>query len=383
MADADADAAVDPSAADAIADLRRAHERLRDVEADLDAVDEGAARAAANAVRRADRLLDSYEDSATGTGDFQAYVEFQEEFASLVGGLDEDLPRRDAFEAALEVTEQRRLRERDFERAREALAPARALEDLLEDHADALDAYREARHAVERRLDAVDDRIADLERVRRLGEADLDAPVDRLREPVAAYNGAVREDFASFRSSASAREVIGFVESAAARPLVEVRRPPADLAEYVREYPAGEEPIPTLLEYADYSASKLDHYVEDPGALRARVATHRTYLTRLDAEPLTVAWPPPPGGVLRHRADELLSLLRQFAAEPTAARLREVRSLARREDYGRLREAAHARDELDERERERLADGAVADDLEAARRRREDLAAALEEFPER
>lgn len=367
---------------DPLAELDRTRERLREVESELDSVGERRATTVADAVRRADRLLDGYADSAVGTGDFEAYLEFQEQFATLVEGLDDDAARRDAFEAALDVVDQRRLNERDFERAREALAPARDLVDLLGRREEASETYRDARRAVEERLEALDERIADLERLQRLGEADIDAPVEELREPIDAYNEAVREDFRTFKAEASARAVIEFVESTAAYPLVDARQPPADIAAYVRQKPAGEEPVPTLLSYADYSASKLDHYVDDPGALRARIATHRTYLDRIDAEPLTVAWPPRPAAELRYRAAELLSLLNGFAADETAAKLREVRASTRRENYQRLRTAAEARAELDAAERERLASGDVAADLERIRERRVELADALESSPE-
>jgi hypothetical protein len=139
--------------------------------------------------------------------------------------------------------------------------------------------------------------------------------------------------------------------------------------------------VPTLLEYADYSASKLDHYVEDPGALRARVATHRTYLERLDADPFTLAWPPVPAAELRFRTRELRPLVATFAAEETVARLRDVRELPRTAEYDRLQTAATAIAELDETQRERVASGAVARDLEQARTYRSDIEEALESFP--
>ncbi|MFB6282045.1 MAG: hypothetical protein ABEH40_08500 [Haloferacaceae archaeon] len=334
--------------------------------------------AAADAYREATALLDRYEDAATGTGDFEAYVEFQDRFAGLVEGLADDLAAREAFEAAAEAVDRRRLSADDFAAAREALAPAAELLDLLERRDEAEERFRSARHEARETLDAVDERIEALERVAALGEADLGAPVERLRDPIEAYNGAVREGFEAFKSEASARELFAFLETTERYPLVDFRRPPADLREYVAAAPAGEEPVPTLLEYADYSASKLDHYVDDPGALRARVATHRTYLERLDADPLVVAWPPPEGEVLRMRGEELVAVVGRFADEATVERARRVRDLPRRTDYGRLRAAARARAELTDRQRERLREGRVAADLDRLRAARDDLRAALD-----
>jgi hypothetical protein len=334
--------------------------------------------AAADAYREAEGLLDRYEDTATGTGDFAAYVEFQDRFATLVEELDDDLPAREAFEAAAETVDQRRLSESDFAAAREALAPAAELRDLLDRREEATERFRRVRHEARETLDAVEERIEQLERVRTLGEADIDAPVERLREPITAYNEAVGEAFRAFAADASARDLFAFLETTERYPLVDFRCPPADLREYVATYDAGEEPVPTLLEYADYSASKLDHYVADPGALRARVATHRTYLERLDADPLTVAWPPPPGDVLRMRGEELVALVGRFADESIVERARRVRDLPRRTDYERLRAAAQAHDELSDEQRERLREGRVTDDLDRLREARETLRTAVE-----
>ena len=183
-----------------------------------------------------------------------------------------------------------------------------------------------------------------------MADADIAADVDRLREPVAAYNDAVREAFRSYYRSASARDMFGFIERADATPFVDIDLPPPDLRAYVDDHAAGEEPLPTLLEYADYSASKLDHYVDDAGALRTAVAVHKTYLDRIDAAPLTVEWPPAPGDELAYEIDELIPLVSRIADEETVATLRPIRELARSEEYERLRRAAVVRDALDEPE---------------------------------
>jgi hypothetical protein len=363
---------------DLVAELEAAREAHSEAETAVQDVGESRVEAVADAYDRATDLLDRYEGSATGTGDFQAYVTFQNAFVELVESLDDDLPGYEAFEEANEQLDKRRLSEGDFDRARETLESAREIGARLDRRDDARERVREAERAVERRIEELGDRIDDLERLTRLGDADLDAPVEKLRDPVEAYNEAVREAFEAFQTGASAREFFEFVAAADAYPLVEYRQPPSELYEYVFEHPAGEEPLPTLLEYADYSASKLDHYVDDPSALRTHVAVHRTYLERLDAEPLTVAWPPAPAATLRYRLREREALVHRFADEETVSRLRTLRALTREAAFADLREAAVAREELDERERERLANGAVDDDLAEARAARERLREALE-----
>lgn len=363
--------------------IREAHERRRRIESQITDHGEATVRQVADAYDRATRLLDQYEDTATGTGreNFKSYVEFQEAFLELTEGLADDLPHRDAFETANDGFDKRRLSESDFERARELLAPVADIAGLLDRRAEAKTALRDARSDARRRQSKLADRMEELEQLTALGDADLDAPVEELRAPITAYDEAVSEAFREYRRESSARDVLRFVRDTGQFPLVEYRQPPSDLWEYAQSYPAGEESIPQLLEYADYSQSKLDHYVENPTALRTRVGTHRTYLERLDGEPLTIGWPPPQAEHLRYRLVELVAVVGRFAPESVVADLRALRSLTDDSEwYARLRESALARSELGEAERERLAAGEVADELAACRDAHDRLADALAEY---
>lgn len=360
-------------------DLRAAAHEYRELGERI-ADHDGDVEAAAEAYRRFAGLLDSSEEEATGSG-FEAYVQFQEAVAGLVDELDNDVAAMNAFEAADDTLHQRRLSASDFEQAREDLRPARDCAELINARESAADKYARAVRAARDRLREVENEIERLERLRELGEADLDAPVERLREPIEAYDDGVSEAFQTFRREAPAREVFDLVEYAGSFPLVGWREPPARLAEYIRESDAGGEPVPTLLEYADYSGSKLRHYIDDPGALKRHVATNRTYLQNLDAEAITVGWPPPEPDRLRFLCREYASVVRRFADEATQARLREIRTLPDRDDYERLRRAAIAREELDPDQLNRIASGAVEADLKTAREERKELTTALEEFP--
>ncbi|SNZ17610.1 hypothetical protein SAMN06269185_3057 [Natronoarchaeum philippinense] len=371
-----------PRRFDAVDRLRSAHERLERLRSEVAEAGESDLEAVAEAHRSAHRLLERYVDDATGTGDFESYVEFRGEFATLVEDLPEDLPRREAFEDALDAVDKRRLSESDFADARAALARADDLVDLLENRDDARESYRQARIDATDRLDTIDERIDELDRLLELGEADLDAPVERLREPIEAYDEAVREAFREYRQSASAREVLSFVDRTRAFPLVDLPRPPEELLDFVRESPDGTEPIPTLLEYAGYSRSKLEHYADDADALKRAVATERTYLDRLDADSLTVGWPPPERGVLRWRAVELRKVVDRFADEDVIELLRAVRAATAEQEYERLRDAAVATHRLDADDRERLASGAVADERDDLRAERVAIETALDDLPE-
>mgnify|MGYP000333175041 CR=1 FL=1 len=371
-------------------DLDRARERVAEVgESDLQEV--------ADAYGKLTALFDRYEEEVTGDGDFQTFIEFQGRIAELTENLSEDLRNREVFEEVDDLLQQRRLTEGDWERVRAALEPVRADVERLEEREAAREAYGDARFAVDREIDDLAERIDDLERLERLGDADLDAPTGRLRDPIETYNDAVTDAFEDFRREASARELLRFLETTGAFPLVPFRSPPADLREFVESHEVGTEPIGQLLEYADYSRSKLDHYVAEPDALKRAVATQQTYLERLDAEPLTVDWPPAEAATLRFRARELTSVVARFADEtdpsvdgasegeaddrsPLVA-LRAVRALPRETDYERLRDSAQARAQLGADERERLASGAVSDELEACRTAKSRLEDALETHP--
>jgi len=356
-------------------DIERARERVAEVgEAELDALADG--------YEELTTLFDRYEEEVTGDGDFQTFIQFQGQIADLTERLDEDLRHYEVFEEVDDLLQQRRLTESDWERVRSTLAPVRADVERVEERESARERYADARFAVEREIDALAERIDDLERLERLGDADLDAPTERLREPIEAYNDAATDAFQSFLREASAREVVRFVDATEAFPLVPFRTPPSDLREFVTTREVGTEPVGQLLEYADYSRSKLDHYVDDPDALKRAVATQKTYLQRLDPDPLTVDWPPPAPRTLWFRTRELTSVVARFVDdESVLPSLREVRDLPRETEYERLRDSAQARERLGERQRERLASGAVSDDLDACRAARSRLEDALEAHP--
>ncbi|WP_232686525.1 DUF7118 family protein [Halobacterium zhouii] len=363
-----------------VADLKRARDARDDAEDAVADVGESRIRALRDALTELDRLLAQYEEDATGTGDFQSYLSFQDDLVAFVEELDDDLPEREAFESLLDLFKKRRLSDADFTEARNRLSDARDLVGRLDHLADTRKRYADARQAVEERADEHAAEVEHLERLRRLGNADLDAPVEDLRDPIEAYDEAVREAFEAFKSNASARCVLDLVATAESYPLVPFEPVPGDLREFVAGADdAGGEPIPQLLEYAEYSPSKLEHYVEEPRTLKRVVGGNRTYLDRLDADPLVVDWPPAPAAELQYRARELVAVVGRFADDSVLEWLHAVRAAARTNDYERLRTAAVADHELTDGEMERAASG-VEDDLEAAREAEAALRDALSEY---
>jgi len=368
-------------AGEAAATLRERYDEREARRAQVETVGRDRLETAADTYRLAHRVLDQYESDAVGTGDFGSYLEFEGRFAEVVD-VDDDAFAADAFAAADEAVDKRRLTERDFEAAREALEPAAEAVALLEDREDAATAYRLARNDAEDAQAALTDRIDELQSAAEMADADLSVDVDRIREPIRSYNDSIREAFASYYRSASARDVFDLLKRADATPFVDVDLPPADLKAYVDEHEAGTEPLPTLRSYAEYSNSKLEHYVEDVGALRTAVAVHQTYLDRIDAEPFTLAWPPAPGDELAYEIDELIPLVSRVADDETVAALRSIRDYTRNAEYDTLQRAATVRDALDPQTRELVATGVIDERLNAARETQSILEAVLEETAE-
>lgn len=367
----------DPSANELATELRAAREERTELGAKIETHGEQSVQAVADAVAEATHLLDRYADSATGTGDFEAYLEFQSQFAELVENLSERLPERDGFEEANEAVDQRTISESDFERARDALTDAAELGALLDRREAAADRVSDAERAVSKRLSAISRRLTELDELRRLGDADLSAPTGELTTPIERYNDAVRAAFDEYVHETPVRELLSFIETTRLYPLVSFEPPPDDILTYVETYTVGEEPLPTLLSYADYSRSKLEHYVEDPVAFETTVPVHRTYLDRIDADPLTVR-SPPPAAELRHLASELVSVVGRFADEETVVAARELRLLARRDDYDRLRNAVVAEAELTTPQRTALQSGELVAETERLEEDRELLQQVLE-----
>ncbi len=362
-------------------------DRLREARADLEAAEsaiEGIGEDRLDSLdetrERLVRLFSRREDEAVGTGReaFAAFASFKLELASIVDSLDDDLPEREAIERAASVFEKSRLTEGDFASAREELEPVDVRLSVLDEREAARNALRDARRAAAARIEELDERIDRLERLVPLDPDDLDAPIEEIRGPIESYDDEVSAAFSAFLAETSAREVVSFLRTTEQYPLVPFEPLPPDLVAYLEESDAGEEPLPTLLEYAEFSPTKLSHYVPDSDAFRRSVATNRTAIERLDSRPLEVGWPPPRSAELRWRIRELRPVVDRFGDEGLIVRLRRIASLAREERYERSRAAALARSGITDEERALVRSGEIETELAAARERRAALCEELE-----
>ncbi|NUE01356.1 hypothetical protein HUB97_02475 [Halorubraceae archaeon YAN] len=349
------------------------------VQAEIDEHGEERVVATADAYRRAIRLLDQYEETATGTGDFKSYLQFQSSFLDFVSELSEEIPAYEGFSNASDRMDKRRLSQKDFDYARDEVAPARTFVELLEQRSEAIDAYRTARSGAKTRLKELRSAEKEYARLTDLTDYNLDVPIDELKEPIEAYNNAVTDAFTQFKTNENARKLFNFIQATKSFPLVNFEQPPPELIEYIQTEDAGEKPLPKLLDLVDYSSSKLDHYVSDPGALRTNVAVHRTFLDRITAEPLTIEWPPAEANELQFRLKELSSVTRKLGDESLEGYLRTLRRLTNNPDFTTLRDAAAAKEELDDETLSRIVSGEIVDDYEAIVSAIESLELTLEE----
>ncbi len=328
-------------------------------------------------------VLDRFEEDVTDEGgDIETNIKFQSAIAEVVEEVSEDMLLAEVFDECDEMLQQRWFHESDIREVREQLEPVADLVSRLEKQDELLESYRKTRRDIRYRIRELDDHIADLERLSRLADADLDAPTERLHEPIETYNDAVTDAFNSFTREASAREVLDFLDTMTDYPLIRFEIPDEELFEYVTQYPPGEETIGTLLEYANYSESKLSHYVEEPNTLIRIVGRKQTYLDGLSGKPLTVSWPPPSAEELQYRCRELTAAVNRFAPD-VVEQLRAVEALPRETDYERIRDAAVVREDLTDEERKRIRTDDIETELSAARTERETLQHALEGYPDR
>ena len=171
-------------AGEAAGRLRERYDELRRIEARIADYGRDRVETAVDAYRRAHRALDRYEDDAVGSGDFGSYLQFRGEFGEAVDV--DDVPAADAFAAADEAVDKRRLSEGDFAAAREALAPAGELVELLEAYDDAVDEFRAARKDARDARRRLDSRLDELRDAAGIAHAHLNGAHDRLRGPVEA-----------------------------------------------------------------------------------------------------------------------------------------------------------------------------------------------------
>lgn len=363
-------------------ELEAAFQRVEETETRVEQFGQDALEELADAYERFVGLLDRYEDQVVGdAGDYETNIQFQGEIAELTSDISSDMLLYETFEECDEHLQQRYFNQHHFDHVREQLEPVGDMVQRLYDYEKALEEYRSLRRELDYEIRDLEKRIQELERLSRLGTADLEAPTERLRDPIETYNDAVADAFQEFQKEATARELIQFLAAMEDYPLVPFETPPTDLQQYLESEPPGTEQVSTLLEYAQYSTSKLEHYVDDPDRLKHVIGGRKTFLSGLDAQPLQIQWPPPSATELTYRCQELTAAVNRFAPK-VVEQLRTVEALPRETDYERLRTSVLAQEDLSQEERAEIQAGAVEEKLEEARQRLDELQDVYESFPD-
>ncbi|WP_410767307.1 hypothetical protein [Haloferax sp. DFSO60] len=373
-----------------IESLQAAARRLDETRTEVEDLGEEELHTVAEALQNVEQILNQYESRATDRDDLKGYIEFREAFSDTLDEIPADIRHNEAFIEANKILTTgltSSLSTGDFEQARKALEPVREDVRLLESWHAAQREYQSARHAVKQQKDEVDARIDELEEIVALGEADLDAPTDKLSQPIEAYNEAITTAYGQYLQETPAREVLSLLATAESYPLVELPTPPQRLESYLETADVGSEPVSRLVELASFSRSKLEHYVDDPQAFSAAVGPNRAFLSQLsdEASSLKISWPPDPARELKWRARELVSVTGRFTDESVVEQARTVYRLAstNEDEFNHLRETAVARERLTDEQRTRLKSGAVDNKLETLRAESRRLDESLEQYEPR
>lgn len=286
------------------------------------------------------RYIDRYREPATGHGDFESYIEFQSVLAEIEEQLDGGVYGERGFRDAIQRFESRTLREKHFRRAENDLQGVRETVEVLERVEEIEDELRSERGRLGKRRKELEREIDDLERgIREASEAP-DADASRLESLLDSYNEAVEREYESWLSSAAAREVVGHVYRASGMPLIEAEGVDRSTVEALEVSEVGDESVERLLELAEYSDSKLQHYVDDPTRFRSELPT--AWFRVADAEPYKLS-PDMQEGVVERLVPELVRVVSEFASERTIEVLREIGDLARCGRYSGMRRALMAR----------------------------------------
>jgi chromosome segregation ATPase len=231
--------------ADLVTEIERRGEELDAAQQRVEEYGEAELQELADAYGSWAEMLDRFQDQVTGDdGDIQTIVAFQSRIDEVMGEISADTLRYEIFEECDEYLQQKWFSDSDFEHVYDRLEPVGELVKLLEDRNEAREAYRETRKKLSFRYDELAAELDDLERLAALTDADLDAPTERIRDPIESYNDAVAEAFREFYREKSARTVVTFLEQMEWYPLVEFESPPPEITEYIRNYPPGTETVP-------------------------------------------------------------------------------------------------------------------------------------------
>jgi len=287
-------------------------------------------------------VTEEYREEATGHGNFEKYVEFENHVIAFENTVEEeDVHLQDDFEKSLERLDRRTLQDKHFRRALDDLDAVEELAEDYERYTELRDELRDELGSLERRKEELASRIDELEESVEKAREVEDVDVSELRDSVETYNDRVRRDFEEFVRDTSAVEVARLGEHVSNSSLLgDVPVEEGD-AERLDEY-VDDESVDRVLELADSSDAKLSHYLEDTEGFRDAVP--RLWFESPSAEPFVLSYEPE--GKAKYKTRELVPIVAEFADEETVEALRGVKRMAERGDYSRMRSALVDRREV-------------------------------------
>lgn len=316
-------------------------DEYRDTRETVREVGEDRAERTHNVYRRIDDAFEEYREDATGHGEFRRFVEFQNIVIDIEESIEDgNIYRGDDITRALSHLDANTLHDKHFRRAREDLSDVRDFVETYERYVELEDELRDELSDLEHRIDEVGREIQEKEAALEKAREAEGVDVSPLREAVEEYNNGVRDDFEEFVREAPAVDVARLGERTHDAPLVDDAPVERGTAESLDRY-VDDETVDRVLELADASDGKLSHYVEDADGFRDAVP--RTFFETADGERFELSYERE--GIVRRRADELVSVVRRFADDETVAALRRVRDMAANGTYGEMRRALVAREQ--------------------------------------
>ncbi len=311
--------------------------RLNDALDTVEAADADALTRTRSLKERFEAGIREYRDRATGRDDFGSYVEFRSIAAAVEDAVDGDEPvyGADVLERAAARFDRRTIRPKHFDRAEEDLQELDTAVEALDTAEEVRGDVESLRHRLERRRNQlkneIESKIEEIERAERFADVDYSDLVEVLE----GYNESVQQDFRSYRSDASASDVVRLGARAGEHPFVPDQPVSLDDADRLEDV-AGDRSVEEVMEMMGHSKSKLEHYVDS--AVEFRRAVPKSYLETFDGDAFTVSWEDP-ADVVRFEVPELLKEVSKFAGEDTVEQLRRLRRLAIKDDYERMRKA--------------------------------------------
>lgn len=315
-----------------IQELKRARQRIEDIGLEK-------AKKTHDFYSELSETMEEYREDAVGTGDFETYVEFQgilDDLLQRINNSQNEVYRAEDFERVIDGFEKRVIRESDFRRAESRLADVRELAETIDRVREIEKELRYEKGRLERRKSELESRLKRVGRKIDTAKGVSDIDPSPLISIIESYNSSVETDFEEFYNSAPSIKVARLGEKARDLPLADIKPLDKETVEILRRTGMGQKTVSEVLEYADYSNSKLSHYIERPDEFRRNVS--QTWFKLLSADDFKISVETPQN-LIKHKVPELIRIVDEFGSEETVRRLREIHSVAEKGEYAPMRRA--------------------------------------------